>query len=95
MIGSAMNAATVSAPSRRIASSSSRAAAWPTVSPARAPWNRYGYGAWMWRKPGTRGSNIFQKGAMPVALIAWRVTPWYAFWRAMTLTLFGLPLAFQ
>ena len=49
----------------------------------------------MWRKPGTRGSNIFQKGAMPVALIAWSVTPWYAFWRAMTLTLFGLPFAFQ
>jgi hypothetical protein len=26
--------------------------------------------------PGTRGSNIFQYAAMPVALIAWSVTPW-------------------
>jgi len=30
------------------------------VSPGFAPWKRYGYGAWMCRKPGTRGSNIFQ-----------------------------------
>ena len=32
---------------------------------------------------------------MPVALIAWSVTPWYAFCRAMILTLSGFPFAFQ
>ncbi len=49
----------------------------------------------MCTKFGTRGSNIFQYGAMPVALMACSVTPWYALWRAMILTLSGLPLAFQ
>lgn len=29
----------------------------------------------MWTNPGTRGSNIFQYAAMPVALIACCVTP--------------------
>jgi hypothetical protein len=39
-IGSPITAATVSAPSRWIISSISRAAACPTLSPGFAPWNR-------------------------------------------------------
>ena len=70
-----MNAATVSGPSRRIASSSLLAAATPRLT--------FGIGvdeAIRIRridveKPGVRGSNIGQKAGRPVALIAASVTP--------------------
>ena len=73
--GSAMNAATVSGPSRRIASSSRLAAATPGLTDGSGLTKRYGSGASIWRKPGTRGSNIGQNAASPVALIAAIVTP--------------------
>ncbi len=38
---------------------------------------------------------LFQYGAIPVALIVWSVTPWYAFRRAMILSFSGLPFVFQ
>ena len=73
--GSAMNAATVSGPSRRIAASSVLAMATPGLTDGSGLTKRYGSGASMWLKPGTRGSNIGQYAVNPVALIAARVSP--------------------
>ena len=73
--GSAMNAATVSGPSRRIASSSLLAAATPRLTLVSVCTKRYGSGASMWMKPGARGSNIGQNAGRPVALIAASVRP--------------------
>ena len=74
-IGSAMNAATVSGPSRRMAASRSLAAATPTLTSGSFDTYRYGSGAAMCEKPGTRGSNMGQKAGSPVALIAPSVSP--------------------
>ena len=58
--GSAMNAATVSGPSRRMASSSRLAAATPGLVLPSPPSKRYGYGESTCTKLGTKGSNMRQ-----------------------------------
>ena len=52
------------------------AAATPTLCAGSGLTNRYGSGALMCTKPGTRGSNIGQNAGNPVALIAAIVRPW-------------------
>src|SRR5581483_1811885 len=94
MTGSAMNIATVSAPSRRMAASSSSAASSPTDRPGPAD-PRYGYGGGTCTNPGTRGSKSGQYASRPVADIAASVVPWYARRRAMIFVLPGRPRSFQ
>ncbi|MFN8638866.1 MAG: hypothetical protein U0360_05290 [Dehalococcoidia bacterium] len=92
LTGSPMNAATLSAPSRRIAASSQWAHS-PSEFGVQSHSRLSGFVART--TSGTSGPKYFQKGGSPVIEEVASVPPWYERSRAISFTLLPRPLRFQ